>query len=278
MTFQNVSQYSINDLLDLMGFLRTPEVGCPWDLRQTYQTIAPSTLEEAYEVVDAIEKEDVDHLREELGDLLFQVIFYAQLGKEDGKFSFAEIVNELTEKLLRRHPHVFPDGKLQPPTTSDKTLVAEEQVKQQWESIKSQERSNKGHKGILDDVPGALPATNRAMKLQKRAAAVGFDWPNLRGVQEKINEELDEVREAIYEGNHLAIEHELGDLLFSVINLCRHVKVDPETCLRKTNRRFTSRFESMEKALHAAGKSPTDLSEDEWNRLWRNAKIEEAQG
>lgn len=265
-------KYNIDDLLRLMSYLRTPELGCPWDLKQSYQTIAPSTLEEAYEVVDAIEAGDYSHLKEELGDLLFQVVFYAQLGKEDGYFTFSQIVEALTEKLVRRHPHVFPDGRLRPPVPENEKPMDEAQVKHQWESIKEEERSKKGQVGLMDDVPAALPAAMRALKLQKRAARVGFDWTDVHGVQEKLAEEIDELNSAIESDDQDNIEEEVGDLLFTMINLCRHLKVDPERSLRGANRKFTRRFAAMEQKAREQNRSLESIGLDELDVLWQSVK------
>lgn len=261
----------MDTLLQVMERLRDPEGGCPWDVEQSYETIAPSTIEEAYEVVDAIERRDYPHLKEELGDLMFQVVFYAQLGKEDGHFTFAEIVQELTDKLLRRHPHVFPDGTPESRLDSE-TRLSEAAVKEQWESIKASERDNKGHRGVLSDVPATLPAMARAYKLQKRAARVGFDWPDANGVVAKLHEELDELKEAVDGGSQTEVEQELGDALFSLINLARHLKIEPETALRRCNRRFVDRFEHMESALEKENKSAAEADSEELEALWKAAK------
>lgn len=257
--------FSIDDLQYLMQRLREPKYGCPWDLAQSYQSIASSTIEEMYEVIDAIEKNDLDQLKDELGDLLFQIIFYSQLGKEDQVFTFDDITTSITQKLLSRHPHVFPDGTLESRSTGsdvDRDL-AQATIKEAWEKIKQQERIAKGQKGIMADVPRALPATIRAVKLQKRAASVGFDWPNTDGVYKKIEEETDEVKAAVSHLSSLKVSNkknvdealssasshvseEIGDLLFSVINLARHLKVDPEMALRQANNKFEQRFLYLE--------------------------------
>lgn len=262
-------QYTINDLLYLMQRLRDPKTGCPWDITQTYETIAPSTLEEAYEVVDAIEKNDFGHLKEELGDLLFQVIFYSQIGKEENRFDFAEVVSMLVEKLIRRHPHVFPEGTLQSQVKDRHSLPDE--IKNRWEAIKQEERAAKGVKGVLGDVPLNLPALSRAAKLQKRAASVGFDWQDIRGPIAKVREELQEVESALAAGNEKHIEEEIGDLLFAVVNISRFMKLDPEQTLRKANQKFSQRFEYIEKNMHKplARENFTDM-----NRLWDEAKTQ----
>lgn len=266
--------YTLDDLLFLMERLRDPTHGCPWDLKQSYETIAPSTLEEAYEVVDAIERGDYPHLREELGDLLFQTIFYSQLAKEQNLFSFADIIDTLTAKLIRRHPHVFPDGHLYS-TANDETSSTTD-VNQNWEAIKSAERQQKGMRGLLADIPLALPSLTRAAKLQKRAAQVGFDWPDVSQVMEKVEEELSELQHAMAQQASEAIEAELGDLLFTCVNLARHLKIDPETALRKANAKFTSRFEQIEKAAEEEGVTLAQLTPSELDERWNAAKRREA--
>lgn len=259
--------YTIDDLLYLMARLRDPESGCPWDIKQDYASIAPSTLEEAYEVVDAIEKADFVHLKEELGDLLFQVIFYSQLGKEEGRFEFESVVSTLVTKLIRRHPHVFPEGTLQSRVENRHTLPVD--VKARWEAIKQQEREEKGAIGLLADIPLGLPALSRAAKLQKRAATAGFDWDDVNGPIAKVREELMEVEEALAADDINAIEEELGDLLFAVVNISRYLKIDPEQTLRKANQKFEARFHYME--THSS-KPLADAGMEEMNRLWDEAK------
>lgn len=260
-------KYTTDDLLYLMARLRDPLTGCPWDIKQDYASIAPSTLEEAYEVIDAIEKQDFVHLKEELGDLLFQVIFYSQLGKEQNRFDFAGVVSDLVEKLVRRHPHVFPEGTLQSKIDNRHTLP--EDVKQRWEAIKQQERDQKGVQSLLADVPLNLPALSRSAKLQKRAASVGFDWDNVQGPIAKVREELLEVEEALIADDPAAIEEELGDLFFAVVNISRYLKIDPEQALRKANQKFEQRFHYIETHV-TAGLAETSI--DEMNRLWNEAK------
>ncbi|MBC6906936.1 nucleoside triphosphate pyrophosphohydrolase [Saccharophagus sp. K07] len=262
--------YSVSDLVYLMARLRDPETGCPWDLKQSYKSITPSTIEEAYEVVDAIEKEDYPHLKEELGDLVFQAIFYSQLAHEDGLFTFADVVHSLVEKLIRRHPHVFPTGTLNPEAGS--ASLDEAQVKRQWEEIKQEERKGKGVDGILADVPIALPALTRASKLQKRAAQVGFDWPDADGVLEKLQEEIQELRVAISQSDRAAIEEEFGDVLFTCVNLSRHLKLDAEAALRSANAKFVNRFEYMEKEIAKAGLDIRNQSADQLEEWWNRAK------
>jgi ATP diphosphatase len=259
--------YDTDDLLYLMSRLRDPQTGCPWDIKQDYASIVPSTLEEAYEVVDAIEKGDFIHLKEELGDLLFQVIFYSQLGSEDGHFSFAGVVSDLVAKLVRRHPHVFPDGTLKSQIENRHTLPTD--VKARWEAIKQQERQAKGAQSVLADVPLNLPALTRAAKLQKRAATVGFDWQDVNGPIAKVREELLEVEGALAAADSRAIEEELGDLLFSVVNVSRFLKIDPEQALRKASKKFEQRFAYIESHC------PTPLNETDitvMSALWDEAK------
>lgn len=270
-----LEKYGLEDLLYLMARLREPDTGCPWDLQQDYRSITPSTLEEAYEVVDAIEKADYGHLQEELGDLLFQVVFYSQLGQEDGHFSFKGIVSELVDKLVRRHPHVFPDGSLES-RIETRAARDEEAIKANWEQLKSQERAARGKAGILDDVPLTLPALSRAAKLQKRAANAGFDWPHIAGVVEKIEEELTEVKAALAAEDKTAAADELGDLLFAAVNLSRHLKLDPEAVLRAGNSKFERRFRYMEQMARQRGRPLENLSAAAMEALWLEAKAEES--
>jgi len=268
-------RYDIAHLLHLMTRLREPVYGCPWDLAQSYKSITSSTLEEAYEVVDAIEKGNFSHLKEELGDLLFQVVFYSQLGSEDSLFDFDDVVSSVTTKLLRRHPHVFPDGTLSSrgnPDAQRDPLADSVGIKSSWEKMKAEERSVKGHYSVLDDVPVAFPAVTRAAKLQKRASSVGFDWKDSHGVYDKLEEELGELKEAQALKSQADIEDELGDVLFTVINLARHLKVDPETALRKSNNKFEQRFRTMEALANEdrvdfSSESPASL-----NQRWNHAK------
>jgi len=266
-------KYTVEDLLHLMSQLRNPDGGCPWDLKQSFATIVPSTIEEAYEVAEAIEAEDFEHLHEELGDLLFQVIFYAQLGREAGHFDFSRIVDTLVRKLLRRHPHVFPSGELYGDNRGE--AIDEARVKENWEAIKAAERGAKGEGGALDGVAQGLPALTRAVKLQKRASRVGFDWPDIGGVLDKIEEEIAELREAIAADNPQHAREELGDLLFSCVNAARHLNVEPETALRHCNRKFERRFHAMEAELKTQGRQPADASLEELDRLWDKAKSAE---
>ena len=262
---------AITRLRTLMKKLRNPVTGCPWDLKQSFETIAPYTIEEAYEVADAIERKNMPDLREELGDLLFQVIFYAQLAEEERLFTFDEICDGLTEKMVKRHPHVFGESapQNQEHGASAQTLG--------WEEIKKQEREKKAKDNhqtfsLLDDVPLALPALTRAEKLQKRAARVGFDWPDLTGVTDKISEEAKELAEASSDMDTDAIEDEMGDLLFAVTNLARKLKVDPEKALRRTNSKFSKRFSYIESTARTNTTSLEDMSLDEMESLWQQAK------
>ena len=272
--------YKIDDLLHLMVRLRDPQYGCPWDLKQTYATIVPYTLEEAYEVADAIERADFEHLPGELGDLLFQVVYYSQLAQEEGRFEFAAVVDGITRKLIRRHPHVFVDGDLY--GAPDAARLEEAAVKQRWEELKAEERAAKAtvpeQLSLLDDVPQALPALSRAVKLQKRMAQVGFDWPDALPVVDKVREELDEVLEAMSENDPQAISEEVGDLLFVVTNLARHLKVDPESALRAANAKVERRFRFIEQALREAQRPIENCTLDELDALWGEAKKQEKHG
>ncbi len=266
-------RYSVDDLLYLMQRLRDPVDGCPWDVEQSYRTIAPSTIEEAYEVVDAIEQDNFEHLREELGDLLFQVIFYCRLGEEEGRFNFSDVASDLVAKLVRRHPHVFPDGTLESRVGSKRSDDQEADIKRRWEAIKQEERDSKGHQGVLADIPLGLPALTRAAKLQKRAANVGFEWSDVSGVLDKLEEEIDEVREALQSGDKKAIQDELGDVLFVLANFCRYQKVEPESALRSTNQKFEQRFEYIESKLREQNLTPDEASLELMDQLWDEAKV-----
>ncbi|MDA7826112.1 nucleoside triphosphate pyrophosphohydrolase [Porticoccaceae bacterium] len=260
--------YSIKDLRYLMARLRDPETGCPWDIKQSYTTIASYTVEEVYEVVDAIERNNLSDLSEELGDLLFQIIFYCQMAEEQGQFDFDTVINHITTKLVRRHPHVFPDGTLE--SSREGASIDEQQIKQNWEAIKQEERQKKGNSGILDDVPNALPAQMRATKLQKRAANYGFDWPNAEGVIDKVKEELAELQLEVDSGDKARQEEELGDLMFACVNLARHLSIDPERALAKTNNKFVRRFESMDAELDL--KNNETFTADALEQAWIKAK------
>ncbi|ADR61543.1 MULTISPECIES: nucleoside triphosphate pyrophosphohydrolase [Pseudomonas] len=268
--------YTLDDLLHLMARLRDPQYGCPWDLKQNYASIVPHTIEEAYEVADTIERGDFEHLQGELGDLLFQVVYYSQLAREEGRFEFDGVVDSITRKLIRRHPHVFPTGELYAPL--DTPSLSEAQVKSRWEEIKAEERAEKSQPeqlSLLDDVPATLPALSRAAKLQKRAATVGFDWPAALPVLDKVREELDEVLQAMADGDADALEDEVGDLLFAAVNLARHLKQDPEHALRRANRKFERRFRFIEQALRDSGRPIEDCDLDELDALWGEAKRQE---
>ena len=251
-------------LIDVMSRLRDPEHGCPWDLQQNFESIVPYTVEETYELVDAIEAENFEQIREELGDVLFQVVFYAQLASEQNRFDFDEVVAGITDKLVRRHPHVF--------SNNSETATSEAEVKENWERFKQSEREQKKQSAILDDVPRALPALSRAQKLQKRAARVGFDWLDAEGVWAKIDEELSELREAIVSQNDSHIEAELGDVLIAVVNLARHLGVDAESATRRANSRFENRFRVMEQAALEEGTSLKEETLEQLEKRWQQAK------
>lgn len=267
MAVYNPAPATIENLLEIMARLRKPETGCPWDLQQDFRSIAPYTLEEAYEVVDAIEQGDERALAEELGDLLFQVVYHAQMAHEAGWFDFAAVVAGICEKLVRRHPHVFGDEVI-------KTAAAQSQA---WELHKERERGEQ--QSILDGIPLALPALTRADKLQKRASRAGFDWPSIHGVSDKVEEELDELREEIH-GNAGAdaVMDEAGDLLFAAVNLLRHAGIDPEAALHQANRKFARRFRVVEKLTEAAGSTVTETDLDTLDYYWDQAKALEAAG
>jgi len=261
----------ISRLIEIMAALRTPGSGCPWDLEQNFRTIAPYTLEEAYEVADAIARDDLAGLKDELGDLLLQVVFHARMAEEQGTFGFPDVVQPITEKLIRRHPHVFADA-------DGKTAKAVEGL---WERIKAEEKAERGepaNAGALAGVPVGLPALTRALKLQAKAGRVGFDWNDPRAVLAKIREEADEIEAELDRGDKTAMAAEVGDLLFAVVNLARHLDADPEGVLRGTNLKFERRFASIERALAARGKTPKDASLAEMDALWNEAKAAEKAG
>ncbi len=262
-------QYDIGDLLRVMQRLRDPKHGCPWDLKQDFDSIVPSTLEECYELAHAIEEGDFHHVAEELGDVLFQVIFYSQLGSEQGLFSFDGIVDTLVEKLVRRHPHVFGGGAIEGIVDGE---VSETEVNASWEAIKQTERQGREQHGVMADVPLALPALPRAQKLQKRAAGVGFDWPDAAPVLDKVEEEIAELRAALQQRDAAATEEELGDLLFSCVNLARHLRLDAEASLRRSSNKFERRFGAMEALAAAAGESLETLDDARLDALWEQAK------
>jgi MazG family protein len=255
----------MKQLLELMARLRDPETGCPWDRAQTYASIVPYTIEEAYELADAIARGDRSELQQELGDLLLQVVFYAQLAQEEGAFTFADIVTTITEKMIRRHPHVF--GSVKYRDHAEQTAS--------WENIKAAERGMKTA-SVLDHVPLALPAATRAVKLQRKAARVGFDWAEPNAVLAKIEEELVEIRDALASGaDSERIAEEVGDFLFASTNLARHLKVDPEAALRAANAKFERRFRQIEGWLAETGRTPEQVTLAEMDALWERAKAEE---
>ncbi len=253
-------------LIEIMAALRDPRNGCPWDIEQDFATIAPYTIEEAHEVADAIARGAWDEFPGELGDLLLQVVFHAQMAAEKGMFDFADVAAKISDKLIARHPHVFGDE------SRDKS--AAQQIKD-WEAIKATERAAKAEKGVLDGVALGLPALSRALKLQNRAARVGFDWPGAEQVLDKIREETAELVEARDSGDHAHLTEEFGDLLFVMANLARHLDIDPEEALRGANAKFTRRFQAIEAALHAQGRRPEDSTLAEMDVLWDAAKAAE---
>jgi ATP diphosphatase len=265
----------ISRLIEIMAALRAPETGCPWDIEQDFSTIAPYTIEEAYEVADAIARGDFDDLREELGDLLLQVVYHAQMAQETGEFAFGDVVEAITTKMIRRHPHVF----------GDERARSAGMAKGMWEKIKAAEKADKRNariargldpedhgKGYLDSVPVALPALTRALKLQEKAARVGFDWSEAAPILDKIEEEIGELREALAKGDTAPIKDEFGDMLFAVVNLGRHLKLDSEAALSGTNDKFRSRFHYVERALEQSGSSLENATLDEMEALWQQAK------
>ena len=256
----------ISRLLEIMKRLRDPKDGCPLDIEQTYETIAPYTIEEAYEVSDAIDQGNWHELEGELGDLLLQVIYFTQIGSEDGHFSFESVVKNVSDKMIRRHPHVFGDKK---------QYKSSDQQIRDWEKIKEQERSKNTPSKTLDGIAGNLPALTYATKLQKRAARVGFDWPDISGVTDKISEEIDELNEARNELSLDAQEEEYGDLMFVMVNFARHLKIDPEKALRGANKKFKKRFEQVEKELTLIGKTPNQSDLSEMDNLWNIVKQKE---
>ncbi|UDL04153.1 nucleoside triphosphate pyrophosphohydrolase [Marinobacter sp. CA1] len=280
--------YTLDDLKYLMARLRKPDTGCPWDLKQTFASIVPHTLEEAYEVADAIEREDWPHLEDELGDLLFQVIFYSQLGAEQGHFQFDSVVDRLVQKLVRRHPHVFPDGELSSEVDPD-NRPTDDEIKASWERIKAEERAQASEPDAdsppasrLDGIARTLPAMARADKLQRRASRHGFDWPTIGPVFDKLHEEIDELKEAWEAaqsgtGDVDAVEDELGDLLFVCVNLARFLKVTPEQALKRTNRKFECRFRAIEERLAEQGRDMDAESLEALDALWQSVKGVEKQ-
>jgi len=271
----------ITRLIEIMAALRTPGTGCPWDLEQDFASIAPYTIEEAYEVAEAIARGDLVDLKDELGDLLLQVVYHAQMAQEEGAFAFPDVVEAVTAKMIRRHPHVFGDARELSPA----------EVKALWHKIKAQEKADKASarhaaglpertedKGVLAGVPHTLPALSRAWKLQAKASTVGFDWNNARLVLDKIREETAEIDEALASGDKAAIKEEIGDLLFVVANLARHVDADPEGCLHAANAKFERRFKGIEQALEVEGKAAKDATLAEMEALWQMVKRAEKSG
>ena len=265
----------ISRLIEIMAALRTPVTGCPWDLDQNFATIVPYTIEEAYEVADAIARGDLDDLCDELGDLLLQVVYHARMAEEENAFAFGDVVEAVTRKMIRRHPHVFADkdGNVQPAG-----------VKSAWERIKAEEKAERAarrppeetsHKSLLSTVKAGLPALARAMELQRKAATVGFDWNDPRAVLKKIREEADEIEAALDRNDKQELAEETGDLLFALVNLARHIDADPESALRATNAKFERRFAYIERALEAQGRTLEQASLDEMDALWNAAKGEE---
>ena len=266
-------KHTIEDLLAVMARLRDPDSGCPWDVKQSFATIAPYTIEEAYEVADAIAREDLGGLKDELGDLLLQVVYHAQMASEESRFQFADVVDSVTRKMIRRHPHVFED-----PSRREEFMSTD-----LWDRIKAEEKSARGDEdaGILDDVPVGLPALTRAVKLQKEMAKVGFDWPGLAPVMAKVEEELNELKAAIAEPgeeSRARVVEEFGDLLFVMTNVARHLGVDPEAALRAANAKVVRRFKSIEAALAEEGRHPQDATLEEMDKLWDEAKNTEKKG
>ena len=257
-------KHTVERLLEIMAALRNPDGGCPWDLEQTFETIAPYTIEEAYEVADAIERKALDELRDELGDLLLQVVYHARLAAEAGAFDFADVVDGICDKMVRRHPHVF----------ADETVEGSREQSEAWETLKRQEQdAGSGNDRVLDGVPVGLPGLTRAVKLTRRAARVGFDWPSLAGVRAKVGEELSELDDAVADGDGEASAREMGDLLLAVANLCRHLDLDPESCARQANLRFERRFAQVEDRVREAGGDWEAFDLDALDRFWVAAKL-----
>ncbi|MBL8202416.1 MAG: nucleoside triphosphate pyrophosphohydrolase [Chromatiales bacterium] len=263
---QQTSKRDIRTLLGIMATLRDPVRGCPWDREQDFGSIAPYTIEEAYEVADAIDRDDLPELRDELGDLLFQVVFHAQMASELRAFDFGDVVEAISEKMIRRHPHVFGAG----------IIESAGHQRDAWEQLKASERASAGRdSSAIGGVVQSLPALSRAEKLGKRAARVGLDWPDPRGVADKVREELDEVAAALSEGEPHRVQEEIGDLLLACASLARHCRVDPEEALRQACRKFEARFRRVEDAVQARGAEWRNLGADELDRMWEEAKTQE---
>jgi nucleoside triphosphate diphosphatase len=272
-----MARYEIGDLLELMRRLRDPGDGCPWDLAQTPRSLLRHTLEEVYEFADAVERDDYAAMRDELGDYLFQAVFYAQIGAEQKAFDFSDVTHAIVSKLLKRHPHVFPDGSLASRRDAASTPDVTD-IKRNWESIKQQDRHAREQRGALDDVPLALPALQRAEKLQRRAADTGFDWHEWRAVLDKLHEEAGELVAAADSADESAQADELGDLLFTCVNLARHLRIDPETALRRANAKFETRFRALEADLAARGLRPQDCDMQALDEAWNRAKQSASRG
>ena len=282
-----ITRSAIEKLVALMVMLRDQKLGCPWDLEQTIESLVPYTLEEVYEVVDAIDKNDMVELKDELGDLLFQVVFYAQIACEEGLFTFDDVADSITAKLIRRHPHVFPDATIG--SFGSKSYISSDQVAVNWEAIKQEEKIKKlQHReqrgqtekedstdaiaSTLDDVPRSLPALERAYKLQKRAANTGFDWSDIAPVIEKLKEESAEFQSALETKNQQQIQAEIGDVLFTAVNLARHASVEPEIALRAANHRFEERFKWIETTLYSRDQTVNETNQEQLDELWEQAK------
>ncbi len=264
--------YSYQDLKTLMMRLRAPKDGCPWDKKQTYQSIIPHTVEEVYEVIDAIDRKDYQNLQEELGDLLFQVVFYCQIATEEGRFNLDDVIDGLVSKLLFRHPHVFPDGTLNSRQTQK---ISEDDISLQWDQLKNQEKTGEktsSDNRVLTNIPRTLPSYVRAKKLQSKAPKVGFDWPDINPVLSKVEEEFDELKEAIVSQDKEHIEAELGDLLFVLVNVARHTGVDFDRAIRRTNEKFESRFRFVEQQVEQGLKSWSQYTLEELDLYWNQAK------
>ena len=266
--------HTLDDLLSVMARLRDPQTGCPWNREQTFKSIAPYTLEEAYEVVDAIEKGDLAHLKDELGDLLYQVVYHARMAEEQGVFDFSNVVAGLVDKLIRRHPHVFPDGALAVDSAHEPEELTVDEVRESWQAIKVREKTEetKDNSSTLDDISPNLPALVIAQKLQNKAAMVNFDWPDVRPVLAKLREEIDEIEEALEQGSQEEVAGEVGDFLFAATNLARHLNVDAEQSVRGCNLKFRRRFAYIEQGIAAQGKTMNECTLEELDALWDEAK------